>query len=1665
MRTKTLFLFLCLFTALACNEGGGSKRRSSQDTTGESKKGASSPDSLGPRNILFSQDKSSESTLVFNINFSDSFGIKGDQVHSYISTQISNTVHCLIVPFAQSNVKKVLILRASPFSVDKPGAGTKEYRYAFSPAEQTQNSGSCNTSGVLSYVSTNYSGYGTSFYFEGLCSSCSQTGVRSSSVQLLTTSGDKVSSIETNYLTLTLNFTVTPNDSPYKSCQKDSDCSSDYDCCTGDGVCANDGQKRPDTKLAYNCLQNAEHSTATYKDCMPNEDFASYQIVFAAYGQMFQDVENDCKQYKQYGDYYYVCPNKPPSCTSTDPSEEDKTKLSQEELKDLYNCTHPTVGEMSICTISFEDASKYTSNIFSVNNDDLNFSTTYTGTAGLSTNTIYEIVHAGETIYNEDSTTLNAANGTLGAGNDNLTSAQTFTLTHSKGIDATDDILKIRYKVDGSCEYRSSTLASCTKYYVQAQNSGLVTDHSPSSTVFKLPDYADMTKTIKVTVDGQKKYLNSHWTKAAGSPNTITFLAASTPTDGANIAITFYVNTSTYPVLNALTSAKTLINQYCQADSKGATLEYVTGQTSLYRCKFGGADEDVTWPESIEAKNVPWRYFATTGTNYDTLSTSTPTQEGTAFSYSDGVSSGLFPNNTATTIGFHELYGSLGIGTGYSRPPVYVAVEYGKEYDIWVANGTYSSCTNCGVDYFSQLAQIFPSINNSLNGGGGGGMIPNGTQANPFKAKAIGRDRFLFGRACFVPATMIPWTHSAQATTQTQRLNREQAQHFLFANGYYRDWYGFDYGSIIGSFDGIKWFSVGSARRVKATSSKLYLAVNAYFGDLASGGYKLEISESSTTPGSGPIADNDYESTGAQCQQFHLCETDEDCFRQLGPDYACENVGGVKTNWPVFDVDANEQANSSTTIRLVELFNTLGGKTNRCVYRGRGAPCIRDYSESDTTLTYTHTNLATHHMCSANNYCEGFFNGNAVFNTKIARWAQNIEAINDNASTPLSTAHTFGLGAPHLGTPYNYNGTEDIDATVRSTLGDNRVEALCLPGKNTGDASKTFADQHDDSPDNTVLDDGDMANNLGMTPDNNLATYLYSSCPTFSTSYELYSLSNSTVSLGDAAYRYLAGTQNMSTKALEIFEDSFVVDDDLVSDYSSQVTEPILQKNRCLRAPGASCFSDAECAPSKTLISDKILTVDPDDTNNWTTLNKYEIQFWQEGLICAQKARATDTDYDLSKNRCCREVGKTISVGTLAIDSTGAAVGGSYPSFDNSSLPGTEISLASASRYSRIAPAYYSMKTDSTSAPALAFAGSDACGTACVSPTTAGLDMQWRTLGKILDPTSCSKNWIREFHDDLGGGHDWNTNKTLQIPEFSSFQCHNWNTCTAGVDCGGGTTGTTSDFNCALSSDPADVTCRIRNFPFDPGNPDAKLKWFAKLELMGIPQIKIPYDVAALFCNVSPTDQSAAGTTVSPLTLTGTREYSDGNEYWSTYDSNNIDSSGPIKMIFSADTFASCYPTGTQLLTTESKDLCCTGHKDSNNICGLPDYASVSVYYNRFVSSELQDKPDSVFDEETGYINDRSLVAEYACEKKACNSGVLMYGVAISKLNVPGKESSHPNYYVSRFIDGEDSANNVSEVATFFKNGVKWNHHVYCAPASLATTKDTVGNLQIKKCN
>jgi hypothetical protein len=135
---------------------------------------------------------------------------------------------------------------------------------------------------------------------------------------------------------------------------------------------------------------------------------------------------------------------------------------------------------------------------------------------------------------------------------------------------------------------------------------------------------------------------------------------------------------------------------------------------------------------------------------------------------------------------------------------------------------------------------------------------------------------------------------------------------------------------------------------------------------------------------------------------------------------------------------------------------------------------------------------------------------------------------------------------------------------------------------------------------------------------------------------------------------------------------------------------------------------------------------------------------------------------------------------------------------------------------------------------------------------------------------------------------------------------------------------------------------------------------------------------------------------------------------------------------------------------------CCTGQvATSNNIrrCCLPDFTDVTVYLNRYVSSEGSGLSDSAYDPATGYIKDAGVVKNIIAQKNLCCSGKAMTGVAISRLPIPLTDGTYKpfssNTSTRRFNYRTDEVDNNPEsgsVGTIFDKGVRWNNHVYCVP-------------------
>ncbi len=1692
---KTLVLFIFLFLVNGCLlDTTPTKRQTltnkTQDTSTTPKSGT--PTFASSFNIFQNGSNVSSATFSLPVSFTGSFFIRGPEVDNYIRKENFSKIQCLIVRYPDSLANKILVLAANPQYFFDFRQNAREYYYLVSPSATEFNRNFCQKTGILSFVDLNYPNETIAYSIAEICPNCVTTLLRSDTsrenkTKLFDVGGIYIREINLNSLTLNIDFTLINDSSNTVSCTSSTDCKAKgLDCCSG-GICVNDGQVKNETN------QNSDE-----------------------YLQSLIDIAQNPLAIRDYPHLYHICGSNdllnPPVTEEDEINENLEALLRFRELQELYQCLNPVKGEMAICTQAYDDISDSPGPYFT-RADDLNFNTIYSGTQSINRHSVTEILHGGEVIYTEGQSRVDGVqigpNFTY-EGNDNFSDSTDVTITHTLSSSAIDKGLRIRYKVDGTCEPVNSVLAQCTKYYVQGQNSGDVDDHFPANNFFKLPFYADIDRSINVRVNGIQKTEGVNWRLIPGTPSQIEFISSavdSTQTsttfvfDDEVVQINYFVNSSLFNVLESRSYALGRVNSLCGCGANETlcnlkpvykTEDFTTNREIIdYICVY--PQPDVPEPPLqqvvlLSAKSVPVRYFDVSGSERTTINELTPVQEGSAFKYEDGIGY-LKPNNANQYIGFNEIYGSLSAKAGSAKPPLLVNIKAGSTYDIFVDDGTFSTCFSCGTDYYSTIVSLFPK-NFQYNGGG---YLPDRVETHRTETQNHRSDDSLFGRACWLPVTMIPWTHASKSDMQNQRTSRIAAQHFLFANGYQRDWFGFDYGSVIGSFDGTTWFSVGNQRRIKAKSNRLYLAINAYFGDLTQQStFRIVVSDASKVPFSGSAVTNDFFSEGAQCRAFHTCSTDQDCATQVGWDYKCETVTGVKSPWPIYDINGFESAGSTASVRLFTQFSANSAFNKRCVYRGRGAPCTTNlnYDIDDIDKVFNGSISPGQLSCSTNNYCQPFVEGipTKKFNNKIARWGKSVKNQNASEDVDESELDTIGLGARTIGRPMKFNGDEEINDQAYPNLTINNVASICIPGREPNpDLVGSFSISSKTPPSSGYT--GDKVSNIGHTlSGNGPQTEYLSSCAIMDTSGNYlnflpefldYSLGFSYSILEDKpGVPHLAGSQAMSTNALNIIET--ISGRDMVKDFDkNQVSSIIFEPNRCLRAPGASCFTNLDCAPNDVIAS-KALGMDADSESDTSLLNQYEIKFWQEELVCgqAEKKDITNEKYNLTNNFCCRETGKNLSIGSQEWEPLQE-----YNfdfEFEPDLIPGIDIAYNSRKRYSRMAPLYSEMRLDreqyqtkinagetaERNFPPLRYPPNGDCSDFdCVSMSR--VKNSWKTLSGVANRTCCSGHWIRRF-DDKNGGSDqaWAPSRFQDINKIS-FRCLNWETCTS---CGGDGIG----FDCTHVDKPESPECKARNISAKEAN--KYFRFLEQLEMTGIPQIGVysemydpSVDAVNTRCNVDPTNQSKDGDDYSipntiinldsPSSSNASYEYFDdttefsGKGYFrfSTLDiDNNFESN--IKTIWSKDNFRCCLPAGTTVQDTTQAEDCCTG-VIANSRCALPDYTNVSLYFNRFISSEAKDLPDSEFDPYTGYLKNANVAQQLACSKQVCASGKIGMGVALSNLPVHGFPKEQLR--IRRFVDGDSPANAGDGINKLYDAGLRWNNHVYCVPNSLSTSTQT----------
>ncbi len=1684
--TRNIKTFIKLFVTLiilgavvSCMPSSPKSNRSNSSSKSSS---GGSDDANGDANppvftnsLNYIQNGSSQSTQSsrFQVNFSTAFYLRGTAIDNFLKQDTnSQKVQCLVAEFDLPTVHPskpvVMVLALRPQNFYNFSTQSREDYFLVEPNNQANNINFCQKTGLVSSLTTSYDPYNIVYSFNSICPGCNIFEMISNGLKIYDINGIHLFGLDVSYLTLIVEDDTIPNVPTGTSCTTSSYCQSKgFDCCSL-GQCVKDKE-----------LKNGVDTSSA--------DFL----------QALQDISNNPSAIYNYPNYYHLCTVSttvtPTPTPTTDPDRE--AYLRYIEKQELYECTIPIKGEMSLCTISYENVSTDSTDFYYTGKDDRSFYTNYSGTFGIPQHSIDRIIYAGETIFENNTyktTDLEIGINNSQIGNDNYNDNLVIKMTKSPSSSAPDDTLKIRFKADASCTTISSSLAKCEKHYVQGQNIGAVDDHFPGSNEFIIPFFADLNRSVRVEVDGSTQLQGTHYDILLTSPAKVSFKGSGLQVfDTQVVKITYFVDTTTNPVMDTRLLALERIKSMCGCSDLKCLLrpKFKKDDPNViedYVCEYPEPDlppPPLQQTVLVSSKTVPHRYFDEEGVSHATIDVNTPPQEGTLFEYTKGDF--LKPNNVDKYVGFNEILGSFTQKVGSAKPAYEVRIEKGKTYDIFVNSGTFSTCFYCGTDYYSNLAKLFPNNFTSI----GSGYRPDMTATSKFGTE-IRADDLIFGRACFIPPTMLPWSHDTSSDRQQQRLKRLQSQHFLFANGYNRDWYGFDYGSMIGSFDGVRWFAVGNQRRIKATTNKLFLALNQYFGDLTSEStYSVTISASSTTPGSGSLITTDFDSDGAECQELHQCEKDTDCAAKLGWEYVCENVTNLSSKYPTFDANANEIPDTEVIEKLIQINGTQKGSAKRCVYRGRGAPCIADYENTiDPNVTFTRTEKPALHMCSNNNYCQRFVDGvpREAFNNKISRYGKSVKVQNASSTVPEDNLDTFGLHVRSIGRPYSWIGTESIEAEAQSGLANNSVSAICIPGRFTDDARVSTA--HQSLPNN--FDSGDKVNAMGMTPQGTggpgVDHYL-SNCSVFDTEGNYIFKSNTALNASDSSINIMASSQVLPTNALSVFNDTNNISTKLTLIFEDQqITEPTLERNRCLRAPGSTCHTDLDCAPSD-FIASKLNIVKGDDMQTAGTMNKYEVDFWQQALVCSQELRKTDDDYDLANNRCCREIGKDITIPTVmwqnecdnangTCESGGTPYIPTWPNPDVFKKIGIEIALDNPQRYSRssIINDLYKNNANDKTATFLQGSTKDNCSEAgtpdCPNISQSLLDkkLQWKGLTEMAGRTCCSGHWIRKFASGNGGNTTWGPDKHQDVDK-QIFRCRNW------IQCPAGNTSTycTPQFSCAQAEDPQLGNCLVRSTT----NAEAKpiFQALLKLELMGIPQVTIDSsEISTLGCIVDPDDHTASGSGITmqvpnsnapiikALNPSGTTndtqavpEYrSDTGFRHSLADETNfLETLNPR---FSEDEFKCCKPAGEALETDEDASACCTGFiNPANNTCALPDYTNLSVYYNRFVSSAAKDLDESEFDED-GFISSATTLERLACTQKICASGVVARGVALANLMYPGhEETDHADKRIRRFIDSGSTANNFSGLADLYDAGLRYNEAVYCVPIAVANQQDS----------
>lgn len=761
---------------------------------------------------------------------------------------------------------------------------------------------------------------------------------------------------------------------------------------------------------------------------------------------------------------------------------------------------------------------------------------------------------------------------------------------------------------------------------------------------------------------------------------------------------------------------------------------------------------------NLPVRSAPHRFFKENGDAVDNISTLNSVvpevlQEGQEFSYLDEVGK-TDPING--TFNINSILGQFKVDLSKAQPAKTIDVELDQTYIVAAVSGFSTPCPQCANDaWFNN----FTSHPQSIGG--------NGVQWTGYSTSRISYQNnitngnyedTIFGRACWLPPTMIPFSHKKASNLQTQRMNRLATQAAYYVNGYQRDWFGFNKGALIGSFDGVRWFAIGNGRRVTSSSTKLFLAINAPFADLAEPTNILVNIITDFGNNTAPNFDYDpnlapddpNQNQGATCQYFHQCNVDSDCVAKLGWEYTCSDTSRFKSRWPKFNSAGVETANEEFTganFGTILQGNLPSGTAKKCVYRGAGAPCKQDYTAN---LNSSDRNLFT---CAPNFYCSSLTSSD--FNKELVRTPNLVESI------------LFGQEADYLGRSKSYlRGDSSLTTEIRTNMEYNALNftaqtgdwGICRPGKRI---TPNPVEQHEN---NDSSNRTDYISQIASCPSTASGFTRTQTCPVFETEADTGTeigdyirvsndIKRAEQNMCGAESQKIIGTSNVSSFAQ-------IEADTLIS--VNNILNPTLAKDACLRRPGAVCHTNLDCSPN-SLHAEQADFFGIDYFGN----TEAEKKFWQEELVCGQAqpqpflTSPDYLDYDITQNRCCRAVGNDFTMYTSGDTTIIPDLGTDNTNLITDRFPYNNPSLNF--RYSRYAVA----------TPSRAGAGpltTPVAETPAVVNTSTPKAFQWKTFNDTGKKTCCGGGWVRKFAD---GTTDWSNASRLQM-DVTKLSCLNY---------------------------------------------------------------------------------------------------------------------------------------------------------------------------------------------------------------------------------------------------------------------------------------------------